>query len=247
MLEANPHRIIGDWVYEQTKGIVQSGPFKGMIIPREQGWQDGTLSPALLGCHEQELHGVIEYEIERLSGMDRPVVVNVGCAEGYYTVGLSRRLPNALVWGIDTNLECLTIAKDAVVANHVGAVLTNDLRNAFENPALIVMDCEGAEVDYLDMEKHPALREAHILVEIHNSKQQNSGDIVSARFRDSHKILFYEEGARNPNEFEFLCYYPSNVRWMAMCENRPACMHWLHMVPRGVAGGENPEMDAQEI
>lgn len=49
--------------------------------------------PNLVGSYESELHLQIEQLI-----LERPqVVIDVGCAEGYYAVGLAQRLPDATI------------------------------------------------------------------------------------------------------------------------------------------------------
>src|ERR1700751_5228426 len=67
---------------------ILEGPFEGMKYP-----YDVVLSscvPKLVGCYEEELHSVIEQIIRgRYS-----IVVNVGCAEGYYAVGLALKMPD---------------------------------------------------------------------------------------------------------------------------------------------------------
>ena len=108
--EKTAQELVDDWVYEQTGGIVQSGPFTGMWLARETSWPDAVLAPLLLGTYEQELHTDLEREIARLSQMPSCMVANVGCAEGYYAVGLAGRLPNATVHAVDINDECLRIA-----------------------------------------------------------------------------------------------------------------------------------------
>src|SRR2546425_613282 len=64
------------------------GPFAGMRLVAETAFL-----PELLGIWEQELHPVIE----GLIAADPDLVVNVGGANGYYAVGLARRIPRAAV------------------------------------------------------------------------------------------------------------------------------------------------------
>ncbi len=62
-----------------------SGPFAGMAyVARAVG---SAVVPKLVGSYEQELHGVLA-DIAQTPYM---VVVDVGCAEGYYAVGLAAR------------------------------------------------------------------------------------------------------------------------------------------------------------
>ena len=48
---------LAEYVFSETLGVVQSGPFRGMKIPREVSWGQGDVIPKLLGLgtYEQEL------------------------------------------------------------------------------------------------------------------------------------------------------------------------------------------------
>src|SRR5207302_4139553 len=70
---------------------VQGGPFAGMEFVSRSA--EGCLLPKLLGCYEAELHGFLA----RLPEIAYETVLNIGCAEGYYAVGIKRLLPSARV------------------------------------------------------------------------------------------------------------------------------------------------------
>ena len=70
----------------------QSGPFAGMSCISEAICS--SLVPKLLGSYESELHQVLNQILET----DYQNVIDIGCAEGYYAVGLALRLPNARVY-----------------------------------------------------------------------------------------------------------------------------------------------------
>ena len=94
------------------KGNVLSGPFAGMAMLPEASWGDGDLAPKLLGCYEAELHPAIAKAISR-----KPKnIVNVGCAEGYYAVGMARALPQSKVFAFDTNEAAQAICGRAAAA-----------------------------------------------------------------------------------------------------------------------------------
>jgi hypothetical protein len=56
-------------------------------------------SAKFLGTYEQELHGVIEKAMES----HPKFVLNIGCAEGFYAVGLAIRLNDAQVFAADSD------------------------------------------------------------------------------------------------------------------------------------------------
>src|SRR2546423_12652663 len=77
---------------ERHDPVVRAGPFAGLRYP------DNLIQiPKLLGTYELELHPAVE----RLIASRPTTVVNVGAAEGYYAVGLARRLPDARILAFD--------------------------------------------------------------------------------------------------------------------------------------------------
>lgn len=214
-------------LFDEFAGTVQTGPFKGMKILIDEFWKDGNLGPKILGCYEQELHQFFEEEIERLSKMDEVKIVNIGCAEGFYAVGLSRRLPNASTWIVDFP-EALKIAHEAARVNDV-TLRSGDLAETMVAPDFVVCDCEGAEAEYLDKEKFPDLERSTVVVEVHNEMALKS---LFDRFRDSHVLVLMRESWRDPNQYQVLQPLHSTARWLAVSEGRPCMMIWLLMRPR---------------
>ena len=69
--------------------LVHSGLFKGMTLLNRAS--EGNVAPKLLGCYEQDLHDAIE----RCIKTPFEHVLNIGCGDGYYAVGLAQRMPNS--------------------------------------------------------------------------------------------------------------------------------------------------------
>src|SRR5918997_1281919 len=74
--------------------VVQAGPFRGMRYSPRLTASDTLLShtllPKLVGCYEVELHDTLAAVFKRKYRQ----VINIGCAEGYYAVGLALNLPD---------------------------------------------------------------------------------------------------------------------------------------------------------
>lgn len=222
-----PFETMEDWLYDKTGGIVQSGPFKGMKMLPKLAWADGRLCPMLLGCHEQELWVPITQEIERLEAMAAPTIVNMGCGEGYYAVGLAQRLPHADVVAADTLPAALETTAKAAALN--GASLRTSQAHAalLVGADLVVMDCEGAEMEYL-MPVPSGMKSSTIIVELHRPKAAALID----PWAKTHEVYILWEGGRNPCDYEMLRDLPSMARWCAVDENRPCQMAWLLMRPK---------------
>ena len=94
---------------------VMSGPFAGMHYVETAS--EGALMPRLLGSYESELHPHLAAFAQ--AGLD--CVIDVGCAEGYYAVGLARMMPEITVYAFDID----PIAREACAAlaqkNEVGS------------------------------------------------------------------------------------------------------------------------------
>ncbi|MCX8509932.1 MAG: hypothetical protein ORN49_13820, partial [Rhodobacteraceae bacterium] len=76
---------------------VLSGPFRGMDYAVAA--TEGAGAARLLGCYEASLHPIVEAAVARGYAQ----IIDIGCAEGYYAVGLALRLPQARVLAHDTN------------------------------------------------------------------------------------------------------------------------------------------------
>ena len=227
-------------IYSWSGGKVQSGPFRGMRILQASSWGDGDLCPKILGTYESELHTCLSLWTKT----PPDVVVNVGCAEGYYAVGLARLFDGAIVKAFDISPAARDICRRNAALNRVQERIVLDglctpemldgALNGFARPA-VVCDCEGGELELLDPGRAPGLSRCNILVECHDFVNRSISETLAARFKDTHVIDVIPEGPRDPNRFAPLRRMNSLNRWVALCEFRPESMNWLFMRPRCVA------------
>jgi hypothetical protein len=219
-LSSNLHATLGN--------AVLAGPFSGMLLPK--GISNG-LMPKLLGTYEANLRDSVAKAVER----NPAVVVNVGCAEGYYAVGLARLLPGANVYAFDILSDarsiCVGAAKENGVAERivVEAGLTPERFSeilALAERILVVMDCEGAERELLDPVLLPSLAKCDIIVETHGL---DIASLLERRFCTTHRIDRIEQGGRDPNEVPELRKLDESDRWLLVDECRPESMTWLAM------------------
>ncbi len=209
-------------------GKVISGPFAGMTLPPEAC----DLPSKLLGCYEAELHSAITKAVERKPA----VIVNVGSGQGYYAVGLAKLLPRSRVFAFDSNPTSQEICRRAAGANEVSdrvmiagkcdRELLRQVAAQAERP-LLVVDCEGAELELLDPVGAPELLSCDMIVECHDFMNPRITATLHERFSTSHDLENVLEGARDPNQFESLQRWQSIDRWIAMNEGRTALTNWL--------------------
>lgn len=213
-------------------GKVQSGPFAGMRLPAASSWGDGDRVTKLLGLYEANLHPLVERAVAR-----RPaIVINVGCAEGFYAIGLARLLPEATIHAFDLDPAAMRVCRQAALDNGVGERVkvagecdTETLGRllATDAHALVFMDCEGAEAALLDPVKAPGLAQADILVECHDFVDRSITPTLRRRFGDTHVVETVAQGGRDPHALPQLASWQELDRWLMVDEGRPECMHWL--------------------
>ena len=211
---------------------VMAGPFAGMTLAAASSWGDGDRGAKLLGSYEAELH----QRLLRAADRGPAVVVNVGCAEGFYAVGLARLLPEARVFAFDIDERAQQVCALSAELNEVaGRVVVGGfctpgiLADLTQQPGriLLLVDCEGGERELLDPASVPNLAACDILVECHDFIDRAISQTLEDRLRPSHDVEIIRQAARDPNSLPPLRYLPEGDRWLLMDEGRPEVMSWL--------------------
>jgi len=181
--------LLQNTILKELGPTVYAGPFRGMQFVSEV--TEGCYVPKLLGCYEAELHEHWESLIRRGYGH----VVNVGCAEGYYAVGLAHRLPLARVHAFDIDPRGQQTCRSLADQNGVGERVSvgaefrlKDFRDYPPGDTLVLCDIEGAELELLDPVAEPSLKQLDLVVELHPHRSASLPEEVLARFADSHEI-----------------------------------------------------------
>jgi hypothetical protein len=213
---------------------VVEGPFRGMKIakPEEQEWDDGNFSCKLLGGYEFELHEALAFAISR----EPKQVINVGCADGYYAVGLAKVMPDAVVSACDVSAKSLDVTKKYAMENGVfvstwqGCETPEELRvgpRPGPGPRLYLVDCEGAELRLLDPTAVPELLQSDIIVECHDFMDPKTSLKVVERFQKTHGPEIIRPRLPLYSRYEFLNKTPGVMQVLAVTEKRPMPTMWL--------------------
>lgn len=215
---------------------VIGGPFQGMVYARHAA--DKCLLPRLFGTYECELHKAIEELCESCPD----VAVVAGSGEGYYAVGLARRISNAKVFAYDGFRWARYLLRQMAARNgvlnrvQIGGLLTPPelervLVNA-KNPAFIC-DVEGYENELLDFRSVPSLARTAILLELHEHAVLGLTEEICRRFRLTHHLEFIHQRPRTLSDLPpGMALKESDARW-AMDEMlfRTVEQTWLYLTP----------------
>jgi SAM-dependent methyltransferase len=123
------------------------------------------------------------------------VVLDIGCAEGYYAVGLARLYRSADVYAFDIDPKareaCAQLASRNGVSDrvHVGGEFSPaDFAGYAGRRGLVIVDAEGAELDILRPDLARDLVGMHIIVETHDVYRPGALRILVERFSPTHDI-----------------------------------------------------------
>ena len=231
-----PRKTLFNLYFFYSGSFVMSGPFDGMKFERKCG----DISK-LFGTYELELHEVFK----KLKNRNYTTVIDIGAAEGYYAVGVTR-------W----NLNCKVIAFEAIPELHEKINYLAQINNAASrieingfcdyeqlnglgemlNGAFLIVDIEGYEKKLLDPQIIPLLQKCTILVETHDHEVPGCYDTIVQRFQSSHEITVYKS---RPRVMEDYPLRPSTVSRLLMSDvimdcisdHRAVSNYWLLLEP----------------
>ncbi len=206
---------------------VQTGPFAGMRYIEEA--RSSALLPKLIGTYEDELHPTLESAL----AVPYTAVVDIGCAEGYYAVGLALRLPAATVYAYDQEPEARELCRELARRNGVADRVV--IRDQFtpdklgELPAgrvLVICDVDGYEAELFDPTTAHHWEETDLIVELHDALGFPCRDRVRECLAGSHTIEVLPSRAKVPPPVPSLDGLPEADRRLAVDEIRPP-QEWL--------------------
>ena len=212
---------------------IQNGPFAGMTYIAAAA--EGALAARLVGAYESELHPHLA--AFAAAGLDQ--VVDIGCAEGYYAVGLARMLPGANIYAFDIDEAARRLCTELAAKNGVsdrvhmgGEFAGDDFAKFVGKRALFIVDIEGAERDLLDPDRWPALKALSIIVETHPGASPGVTEELFRRFSPSHDITLVLQQPKSTPLPRWLSELGHLDSLLAVWEWRAHPTPWLVMKPR---------------
>jgi hypothetical protein len=212
---------------------VKHGPFAGMRYPSARA-HGSMLLPKLIGSYERELHATLA-----ALGDAYTSVVDIGCAEGYYAVGLALRMPGARVFAFDTAAEardwCRALAAANGVADrvHVAGSCDQATLAALDLGArsLFVCDCEGYEKVLIDARMGGRLGDHDLIVETHDFLDIGISTAIKRALAATHHLssVYSTDDIQKALGYDYpeLAGFSLQDRCSILAEGRPAIMEWV--------------------
>jgi hypothetical protein len=196
---------------------------------------EGALIPRLLGTYECELHP----HLAAIAADGVDCVIDVGCAEGYYAVGLARTMPGVTVHAHDIEERARALCTELAARNRVsdrvivgGEFRPEDFQAFADRRVLVMVDTEGAEVDILRPDLGPALAGMDIIVETHDLYRQGALATIRSRFEATHDIVRVDTGVKPLAGPDWLLDLNHLDQLLAVWEWRARQTPWLVMRPK---------------
>jgi len=234
----NNRQIVSDAIDNKISDlVVKHGPFKGMLYPSKRS-AGSALFPKLLGSYEAELHGVIGQAIAKRY----TEVIDIGCAEGYYAVGLALRIPNANIYAYDTNPKALIYSNEMFKLNNIepnrfftgGFCDEQTLRDIpIRQKALIVCDCEGYEKHLFTKKSLDFLSKQDLLIEVHDLFDIEISSYLSRLFSETHRltVVYSIDDIQKAKTYNYdeIDGYDLSTKKVLLAEGRGSIMEWFYL------------------
>jgi lipopolysaccharide biosynthesis glycosyltransferase len=223
---------------------VASGPFQGMKYPTSEAI-GSSLTPKLAGSYEIE---ITKFFAEKFLA-DFTDFFDIGCAEGYYAVGVAKIASHLNVYAYDINPDACSLCNSMSRLNKVSNRVAVDSRFSLAKFAdlkiankigrtLVLVDCEGAEASIFSSESYQYrqyLADSTIIVESHEFIRRGIARHIIAFFTSSHsleRVPAVGDLLRPSYYHEYLPVGVSNeMAHEILAERRPAPMEWLIFHP----------------
>lgn len=206
---------------ETCEPVIARGPFAGMRYATAA--HCSTLAPKLLGSYELELQPTIL----ALIAEKFELVIDVGAAEGYYAVGFARAMPASRIIAFEAESRARASLTSLAELNGVGGRIEiegtaspESLSKLPLSHSLVFVDVEGYEGELLDPERVPGLREATIVVEIHEMFVPGLTNHLKERFESTHSVELIQPSPRDPLNYPELAAMPEPQARLLLDEMR---------------------------
>lgn len=212
---------------------VAAGPFQGMAYMDTAA--GSALVPKFVGSYECELHAALI----SLRGQSYAGVIDIGCAEGYYAVGLARMLPGVPIFAYDTDPAAQELCQRLSALNqvqgqvHIAGSCDRDHLIARSGQKLFLLcDCEGYELDLFDEPVAHAMAESDLIIETHEMYRPGCTAQLLSVFSATHAHEVISPVARRWEDFRATRAIPSLFRKYAVDEWRNPAQRWLWLRSR---------------
>lgn len=214
---------------------VLGGIFKGLQYPQFESSGSGLVTK-LLGSYEDELHPFIQ----QMAKNNYSIIIDVGCAEGYYAVGLAKMFSRASVFAYDIDKVALSRCGKMASVNKVREKVVlkeecnkEELYGFSTSPrGFIICDCEGYENELFDEPLANALKNFDLIIELHDHVVPGIKAKIESAFKNTHQISYVTSRLKSVNDYPLMKNLPPEYQQDRYLIDRDRRMEWATITAR---------------
>lgn len=221
------------------KPLVLNGPFNGMKYPGFRS-RSSSLYSKLIGSYEMEISDIILNAIEYKYDQ----IIDIGCAEGYYAVGLALKIEKAIVYAYDIDAEARKLTTEMANINDVSerVIVRKNINSSsfnefdFSKKTLIICDIEGAEKFIFNSSNIKLFQNCSLIIETHDWVDLNISTDLENLFSPSHNVKSIQSVGDNIKAKNYLFSELENLdlltKYRIFEEGRRYVDEWLIISPK---------------
>ena len=200
-----------------------------------------SICPKLCGTYEKE----IKDTVQNLLSQNFDSFVDIGSAEGYYSIGFAKFGRCKKIISFECSEEARELQSELAQLNQVtdkieiyGQCECEELSTVLQNynKCLILCDIEGYEHALLDSEMIPELFNATMVIECHNHVWDKMEESLAERFSETHIIKSFKANLNgDPSDYPFSNFYysilPRKYKNFPILDQRAPETTWLYLKP----------------
>lgn len=208
---------------------VRHGTFKGM--KRTPNISHGAILAELLGSYEEP----IQKWITKVINKRYKIILDIGCADGYYAIGFALKSPETQVYAYDIDELSRNNTLENKHLNNVDNVeifaecTHGELNRKSQQNTLVFCDIEGFEDILLDLNKVPNLKYVDLLIESHDCFVSNMTEKLISRFCKTHTVNIIVDYSFRINEYKTLNKHSLEVSNFITNEGKADKMKFLFL------------------
>lgn len=218
--------------------IVKDGYFKGLNYPGFSSF-GSSLFPKLSGSYESELFPFFK----QMETKKYDIIMDIGCAEGFYAIGLALKHLSATVEAFDIEPEARRLCRMMAEVNNVTnqIIISNEctpahVKNIDTNlSTFIICDCEGYERTLFNEDNIKSLINADVLIELHPMHVKDVKEYLLQLFDKTHHLRLigsYDDNRKLFDLPEMFDPFSKLERSLLVTEGRSFSMDWLIAIPK---------------
>jgi len=226
-------------IFNRHKGMVQYGPYKGLMLDGTSNVSEGPLALKVLGLYESQV-------VKKIKSLKFETLVNLGAADGYMALGplFNKQCQRSICFEMTEKGRKAVIknaslnhipSKNLIVRGIADKTLLTQLHEIGIEPkkCLFLCDIEGAEFEVFSTKLLEYLKGASFIIELHD---RHLPEGTTLRKKLINKLptganfeILSDTSSQNFKDIPDLENLSDNERALVMSEGRKYFGEWLYI------------------